>query len=99
MGELKKLLALPCQVCSLFGFLQSIQEPDLRNQRVRMESHTCTNLTHDCSFKDWRKVVLEQMYQSLCTETQGALQDCIRDALVFNHQTGCTTSIKVLFSL
>ncbi|WOG92434.1 hypothetical protein DCAR_0311701 [Daucus carota subsp. sativus] len=72
----------------------SIQEPDLRNQRVRMESHTCTNLTHDCSFKDWRKVVLEQMYQSLCTETQGALQDCIRDALVFNHQTGCTTSIK-----
>lgn len=87
------------QVSSFFGLLQSIKEPDLRSSckqdsHVRMDSHTSTNVSHECSVKDWRKVVLEQMYQSL-SETEGGLQDCIRDALVFNHERSCTSSIKV----
>lgn len=87
------------KVSSFFGFLQSIKEPDLRgsscNQvsHVIMDSHTSTNASHDCSVKDWRKVVLEQMYQSL-NETEGGLQDCIRDALVFHQEGSCTSSIK-----
>ncbi|XP_074371242.1 PHD finger protein EHD3-like [Apium graveolens] len=84
------------KVSSFFDLLQSTKEPHLRSsckQDVRMDSHTSTNVSHECSVKDWPKVVLEQMYQSL-SETEGGLQDCIRDALVFNHERSCTSSIK-----
>lgn len=86
-----------------FFLLQTVKEPlDMRfrnsscNQAslVRMDSHASTNGSDDSSIKDWRKIVLEQMYQSL-NETEGGLQECIRDALVFHPQGGCTSTIKV----
>lgn len=104
--QLSVLLPKKKQLSVFFFFfllLQTIKEPlDMRfrnsscNQAslVRMDSHASTNGSDDSSIKDWRKIVLEKMYQSL-NETEGGLQECIRDALVFHPQGGCTSTIKV----
>ncbi|KAL1814842.1 hypothetical protein ACET3Z_017416 [Daucus carota] len=59
---------------------------------VRMNSHDSRNLSIDSPVKDCRKIFLEQLYQSI-KETEGGLQDCIQDALLF-HSAGDFTSKK-----
>lgn len=58
---------------------------------ARMDSYNSRNLSIDSPVKDCRKIFLEQMYQSL--KTEGGLQDCIQDALLF-HSKGDFTSTK-----
>lgn len=87
-------------VCSNFHFrhLQNLKEtpnvclPDAsRVTLARMDSHDSRNLSIDSPVKDCRKIFLEQMYQSL--KTEGGLQDCIQDALLY-YSEGDSTSTK-----
>lgn len=59
---------------------------------VGMNSHNSRNVSIDSPVKDCKKIFLEQVYQSL-NVTEGGLQDCIRDALLF-HSEGDFTSTK-----
>lgn len=82
-----------------FLHLQNLKEPPnvclpgaSRVSLVRMNSHDSRNLSIDSPVKDCRKIFLEQLYQSI-KETEGGLQDCIQDALLF-HSAGDFTSKK-----
>lgn len=65
------------------------------NQTVvaRPNSPALINDTINCPLKRCRNNVLENMYQSL-PESEGGLQECIRDALEFRLENGCTTAVK-----
>lgn len=90
-------------VCSYsnFLYLQILKEPPNgclpRTSTailVRMDSHGSKNLSIDSlvksPVKDCRKIFLEQMFQSL-KETEGGLQDCIQDALLFHSEDDLST--------
>ncbi|XP_059631732.1 PHD finger protein EHD3-like [Cornus florida] len=59
----------------------------------RMKPCTTKNGLNDCPLEHWRHTVLEHIYQSL-VESDGGIQGCIRDALVFHPESSCTTAAK-----
>ncbi|KAK3019450.1 hypothetical protein RJ639_004901 [Escallonia herrerae] len=56
-----------------------------------MGSRASINGLDNHSLKHWRTVALEQMYQSV---GEGGLKECIRDALFFNPESSCTTTVN-----
>lgn len=91
------------QASGLFGLLEAINRPQDKcfpssscNQfsLARMDSHASRNGSEECSVKDWRKIALEQMHQSL-NDSEGGLSECIRDAILFHPEGGCTSKLKV----
>ncbi|XAR49602.1 Histone-lysine N-methyltransferase [Bertholletia excelsa] len=59
----------------------------------RMDSHP--NGSDTCPLNRWRKIVLEQMYQSVCEAGDG-LQGCVQDALLFHPESGYRPATKEL---
>ncbi|KAK2974552.1 hypothetical protein RJ640_009774 [Escallonia rubra] len=69
------------------------QFPDTSNEvsLPMMGSRASINGLDNHSLKHWRTVALEQMYQSV---GEGGLKECIRDALFFNPESSCTTTVN-----
>lgn len=51
------------------------------------------NASYDCSVKQWRNVVLQQLCESL--DDEAGFLKCIQDALVLHSESGCTSAVKV----
>ncbi|CAK9138488.1 unnamed protein product [Ilex paraguariensis] len=60
---------------------------------ARRSSRAFMNGSKDSSLKQWRNIVLEQMCQQI-SGSEGGLQECIRDALIFHPENGCTNADK-----
>lgn len=55
-------------------------------------SHIGMNASYDCSVKQRRNIVLQQICESL--DDEAGLVKCIRDALVLHSEKGCTSAVK-----